>query len=355
MKIRYILIIAVFLFSMNVPIQAQSDEGGFLEGIQSSLSNMFDNSIQHTEAGRLYMLFTSDIRMLMKAHDEGINQEFLETRYVETSSDASIYAEFDWDNKALSMHLKKSENKTFIKHVADFGPVYHHKKNKEIDHYQYTDKDGYWYVPGDPPHYQGTGEQNYIKFNAKKAARDGLDLLSELNLGIIAHEVGLGLSAIWNVIGSELYYAGVGENYYLGPIDIRGFSEAGENAEARINEIRQMLNEEYLSMVGFPVFIHWALIYSPDVILANYNVTETTQDCYNIPNGCTKLTIGSGKDRGKYMIFDQYNRLIYIDSKKEGSVEFRYDRDLTVRLPPAWNYSDIMREAINSQLDDSRN
>ena len=121
-----------------------------------------------------------------------------------------------------------------------------------------------------------------------------------------------------------------------------------DDAESSKKEIRNIINEKYLSIAGFPVFIHWAFLYSPNFIRAKYNVTETKLNYHNIP-GCTKLTVASGKERGKYMIFDEYNRLIYIDSKENGSVQYFYGRDLTVTLPAAQKMSDIINNAIKNK------
>lgn len=40
------------------------------------------------------------------------------------------------------------------------------------------------------------------------------------------------------------------------------------------NAIKAILNGQSTEMVGFPVFMYWALLYSPDLIKAKINVTE---------------------------------------------------------------------------------
>lgn len=304
MKIKYITLIAVLLFSLYVPAQAQSDEGSVWDGIEGTLNNMFDDPIQRTEAGRLFMLFSSDISFIMKAHNDEefkrISQGPISLYTSSEASDASIYGEFDWDNRALSMHFKESAtNQTMGIAMSETVLPLTKKSNKTPDHYQFTDKDGYWYVPND---------SGYVKFNAKKA---------------VTGFSGLGLESLEAEMASAF------------------------GAESFRNEIRNLLNDRYLSIAGFPVFIHWAFLYSPDYVRARYNVTEQTIH-YSENASLTKLTVASGTEKGKFLLFDQYNRLIYIDSKKEGSIEFFYGRDLTVTLPPARTMSDVINDAIKS-------
>ena len=111
-----------------------------------------------------------------------------------------------------------------------------------------------------------------------------------------------------------------------------------------VETIKKLLSKELEVIGGFPIFIHWAIIYSPEVIKKHYGnkVSETTFDCDGFSNACTKLTIISGKEKGKLMLFDRYGRLVFIDTKGEGTALFQYDRDITVNLPPAYTMQDIM-------------
>jgi len=122
---------------------------------------------------------------------------------------------------------------------------------------------------------------------------------------------------------------------------IKGIANVGNSNDLK-EVIKALLNEKYAELIGFPVFIHWAFLYSPDLIKSKFNVSEKKFDCNGIPGGCTELTVLSGEDKGKSMRFDQYNRLIFIDAKKEGTAQFQYGFDFTVNLPKAYTMDDIM-------------
>lgn len=101
--------------------------------------------------------------------------------------------------------------------------------------------------------------------------------------------------------------------------------------------------DDMSSLVGFPVLIHWAMLYSSETLKGQFPVTESEVGCPDGGTGCNKFTVSSGKERGKSMTFDQFGRLVYIDALKDGFVRYSYDMDLTVNLPPAITF----QEAVN--------
>lgn len=325
-----ILSLSLFIFS-----QAQSDgsseaSGSAWGGVAGSLSKFvdkFEMSKEAKEALRWMSIYNSDIRMWMQSvpgssYELPIKPPFGPQSY---SADGSIYAEFDWDNLAEKMIIDSKGD------PATGGGA--------VRYTTYTDKHANIYFP-----YENT----YIKMNPKNAilqntprilgiafALDELAQLNRDNLMTLAQLMGLirnSNNPIWiRVLNSY--------NTIVPFLDGRGPAIAAVL-------IRQLLDERYTSIVGFPVFIHWALMYSPDLLKSKFSVTESTVDC---PDGsgpnCTKCTVSSGSEKGKSMTFDQYGRLVYIDAKKEGSVRYAYDRDLTVNVPQAITFDQLLRAA----------
>ena len=329
----------MLLCSFCLSLQAQNKEEGFFENIQASFNNTFsDVSDASDEGKRLDMLFSSDIRMKMNAKFEKINEEIGTEGHKDMivlyrhESDASIDGWFDWDNKALMMNLKESEYKYGIE---VFGwPM----KNKEdaTSQYQFTDKDGYWYVPSEIK----PGKFIFIKFDAKQTALSALKELQDLALDINVQEIALAISTISGNINLDDYDIKLDDDFgfNVGNNLVNAHSQMTEKLEQAIREI---LKERYTQIVGFPIFIHWALLYSPKVIKAKYDVNEKK---IALGNGdyLTRLTVASGDEKGKFMVFDEYNRLVYINALKDGTVEYSYGWDFTVTMPtPAYEMSDI--------------
>ena len=110
---------------------------------------------------------------------------------------------FDWDNKALSMHIKKPEYEELLSwSMPGTGPDPDMlwKTNKAIDQNQFTDKDGYWYVPVESK----TGSTTYVKFNAKKAlvglAKVELDSLTK---ELVTEIYRLNMAILVNIFGPD--------------------------------------------------------------------------------------------------------------------------------------------------------
>lgn len=338
--LRAILLCMIILSNMNLA-QAQSPSGPWWDGLKEGLENFvndLENSPKAKEAWRWMMIYNNDIRMWMEG---GITNGG-------GSSNESIYAEFDWDNLAEKM---------VVKGIEKGGPVVSTL---------YTDKTGNLYSP-----YEG----GYIKINVPKTILDlngKIDLLGKsiavqelLKANMI--EMGAALIYFQQILGEVFngkdpllsiaifIYQLTGQNpTFLS--DLKGLS-----GDLNVQEFREFLLEnglsdaiasmlEYMqkaddmsSLVGFPVLIHWAMLYSSETLKGQFPVTESEVGCPDGGTGCNKFTVSSGKERGKSMTFDQFGRLVYIDALKDGFVRYSYDMDLTVNLPPAITF----QEAVN--------
>ncbi len=369
MKSIFTKIVIALLFSVTVHSQAQTskENNSVWDGIQSSLGNLFADTelpLEIQEAIRLTMIRNGDIVMWMSAKSDGDSQILIPPIfdgnmplfYYETAYQSKIYGEFDWDNKALMMKGSSTANESGFALAGGYSDVPIGKwKNKESSDLQYTDKEGYWYVPYDDPNYQGTGEndQMFVKFNAKNFATGALQELLDLSNRISVEKLHIVIHYIFNNLNWEMLNPQLDEEWTDNMIDLlmsQYMESNGELTENIRNTLSELLNENNTDRVGFPIFIHWAFLYTPDVIKAKFNVKEKKFACYDglADHKCTKLTVTSGKEKDKFMIFDKYNRLVYIDSGKDGSVEYLYDQDLTVELPPAYKLGDI----INAYSED---
>lgn len=358
MKTKYIILTITLLFCFSKSVEAQNDLGAMFAGFESTAREEFSNISEDVKENlRKYWLRQGDIQMWMNAkYEQDTDQmSFDEAHGIGTQTTAyesEIYGEFDWDNKALMMKGTTTAHESSYEVSLGAIGAWGEKKveNPEETIVQYTDKDGYWYVPYDDPN----GVHDYIKFNAKQTAQGALeagqDLLMEIWLNDTATQL-LGLSDSIS-LHWELWLL-----FFLDDYNIKKPNSKEENEEwmqdfgdaitykklEKIKEVLKVLYDEKMAeTVGFPVFIHWALMYSPNYIKAIEKVSPSKYDCNGIKNGCTKLTVTTGENKGKSMKFDQYDRLTYINSLKDGTVRFAYDKDLTVNLPRAVTLSSMI-------------
>lgn len=366
MKTKHILLAMIFI--SYVSLQAQSSSSSKYNdpwnGIQNSVNNLFTDTKLSPELEKLLwwaMIQNGDIIMWMNAtYGDEAHIKLkggMPIGHFTTASNKEIYGEFDWDNKALSLRSKSDESFSSL-HIGAI-PILG-RKNPAEEITQYTDKDGYWYVPYNPEKegdWQGP-EQNikYLKFNAKKFAASAMegyiDLYDDLHMENIGYAIYYLLENFdWEALGFDFEEEWAEDNaVYL----MKLFQEFNGELTAEMKEIiKQLLDKELAHKIGFPVFIHWAFMYRPDVIRKKFEVDEKQFYCYDsMPDHlCTKLTVKSGPEKGKFMIFDKFNRLVYIDAGKEGTVEYAYDLDLTVNLPPAYNMADIMETYMPKSKD----
>lgn len=348
--LKVIFLCMITLSSLNLA-QAQSNSSPWWDGLKEGLENFVndvENSPEAKEAWRWMTIYNTDIRMWMNggmAKSSGSSKG---------RAKESVYAEFDWDNLAEKM---------VVTGIEKSGPVVHTL---------YTDKTGNLYSP-----YEG----GYIKVNVPKTILDlngTIDLLGKsiaINELLAANSAHFnqalemfsilysslggreGIGFLTNIISNYIYQLTGRSSNPLGAL--LDYSDA--DLINVIDGLRNLLVENGLSggiadmlanlqraddmgsLVGFPIFIHWAMLYSSETIRSQFPVTESEVSCPDGSTGCTKLTISSGKERGKSVTFDQFGRLVYIDALKDGNCRFSYDRDLTVNLPPAITF----REAVN--------
>jgi len=353
----------ITLSNMNLA-QAQSPSDPWWDGLKEGLENFVndvENSPEAKEAWRWMTIYNTDIQMWMSG---GMSNS---SGLPKGGGEESVYAEFDWDNLAEKMVVTGYE------------------KGAPVVNTLYTDKTGHLYSP-----YEG----GYIKINVPKTI---LDLNGTINL-LDKHipvqdllkanmvDMAIGLTLVEHILGKGIAYIvkneGLGEKdakfrifehiYYAivyftggGPISssaghtLRELHDSSE--DLNVQELREFLHKNDLSdsmasmlenlqragdmssMVGFPVFIHWAMLYSSETLKSQFPVTESEVSCPDGSTGCNKFTVSSGKERGKSMTFDQFGRLVYIDALKDGFIRYSYDKDLTVNLPAAITF----QEAVN--------
>lgn len=349
--LRAILLCMIILSNMNLA-QAQSPSGPWWDGLKEGLENFvndLENSPEAKEAWRWMTIYNTDIQMWMEG---GVSSSSGVSKGKE-----SVYAEFDWDNLA---------EKLVVTGIERSGPVVNTL---------YTDKAGNLYSP-----YEG----GYIKINVPKLMLDlngSIDIMGKTfpvqellkaNMVYLGKAVDLVERLIgivpdrtaedpygWAMSYLDIIYHFIYFSTGLKPGFIDQLEDAREDLNAQ--EFSAFLLENGLSegladmlanlqragdmsnIVGFPVFIHWAMLYSSETLKGQFPVTESEVGCPDGGTGCNKFTVSSGKERGKSMTFDQFGRLVYIDALKDGFVRYSYDMDLTVNLPPAITF----QEAVN--------
>ncbi|MBU3822955.1 hypothetical protein KO566_12865 [Flavobacteriaceae bacterium XHP0103] len=285
-----------------------------------------------------------DILLVMKADKDKpwrniteSNSDYTEGFYYLDLGDNSLEIKFDWDNRALIME-GESSGYSFGKYSSHGEYEIFGKKEKEL--VQYTDKDGNWYSPVEDM--EGYEHIKYIKFNAKQMAVSGLQGLLDLSIDSKVEEIKNYLFQLILHYQIDLVKIGaeLGGSEYSLPLELhkllQNFDEKNAEFQKKLEEaIKAILSKELEEIGGFPIFIHWAFIYSPEVIKKYYGnkVNETKSDCDGYANACSKFTVLQGPDKGKSMEFDRLGRLKFINSLEDGTAKFFYDKDITVTLP----------------------
>ena len=336
MKTKYIILTIAILFSIGKTVNAQNDLQDMFAGFEATTREKYSNVSDDVKEGlRQYWLRQSDIRMTMESVKGGVAIINSGGKIGNNSdlNNGKIYAEFDWDNKALMMHLTADEA---IVEESIFGVPFNFEKNQGTNHKQYTDKDGYWYVPYDDPN----GVHDYIKFNAKQTAQGALEVGQDLLMEIWLNDTATQLLGLVELFTSDFWFYNLKEivadpdTLTEKELEALGDAITYKKLEKIKEALKVLYDEKMAETVGFPVFIHWALMYSPNSIKAKF---ETDDDIitYNGISNCTKLTVLSGPDKNKSMIFDQYDRLIFINALQDGTAKYYYDKDVTVIIPAA--------------------
>lgn len=376
MKTTYIHIALLLLLSFSLQAQTETNEA---YSIASALNYFTDDAVKTADntneksdgiidiitdvfkkIGFWEKFMQGDIRMILETEKGGVwFEEYkgkLETKDNPKLNNGKMVAEFDWDNRALMMHMTASET------IIEFGGSVNFYANQSTNHKQYTDKDGYWYVPvqfeGQSFAIEGLSGEKHVRFNAKQMAvanlNDILDLSIDLMTDKLASEL-IGLTSIIDFTNPKILIAGDGVLGLLvmtlidkefGKNSWNNLENLGDEKQLEIQKelketIKALLSKELEAIGGFPVFIHWAFFYSPEVISAKYGnkVTPKPFDCEGVSNGCLKFTVKSGPDKGKSMTFDRQGRLKHINALKEGTATYYYDQDITVKIPEALDLS----------------
>lgn len=377
MKTKNILITLTILLSTVLKAQTKSTSVSYpaTDGIVNSLNKFIDddfsekvgdvkeksdgilNEIKDVFEGINFWekFMQNDIRLKMIVKNENKGRTRLDDGvkdgggsgfYAYNIGDDELYVEFDWDNRALSMigNSSKTEYYNGTKTMGGSKLFEVGGKDKIV---QYTDKDGNWYSPVEDM--EGYEHVKYIKFNAKQMAVDmlnsWLDLSIELNTNKLVSEL-LGIASTIDIENPVMNFAAEGPIYGLlvtmidPNIGFEHYETRGDAAQIelqnKLNEaIKALLNKKLEEIGGLPIFIHWAFIYTPETIRQHYGsmVKETPFECDGVANACTKFTVLQGEDSGKSMEFDSYDRLKFINAKKDGTANFFYDKDITVTLP----------------------
>ncbi len=353
MQTKFLYLIAIVLLGVSTPAPAQSEPGPF-DGIQSSLNRFMDSAAEvydslkpkFDEYLRYAALLSSDIRMRMNATSPedwvgamspGAWSPFL--YMLETESEGSIYAEFDWQNQAQSMRVKSSESKTILGSPLGILEGVHAAQ----DFTMYIDAQNYWYVP--------TDDYGYIRINALGAMGDIARQLEFSIEAAIDAQVTEMLDELAELAIGELWNFRADGNDWLNdfiPMEIiRAYSIALENSGGSVTEAHLRAVEEKLKAVLeklaerrhqqieiFPALIHFAFIVSPTMARTQFNVREETL-VWRGQNNCTKMTVVSGQEAGYQIVFDRYGRLIHLRGTDGATADYWYDRDVTVTIPPA--------------------
>ena len=83
---------------------------------------------------------------------------------------------------------------------------------------------------------------------------------------------------------------------------------------------------------NYPI-LEWAFRYKIHYFEAVANLKKEFVECRD-EAGCLKYTLTSGEDKGSYVLFDNYGRLVEINSVNSGYIVYVYG-DFSVKLPEA--------------------
>ncbi|MEZ4796557.1 MAG: hypothetical protein R2785_05255 [Flavobacteriaceae bacterium] len=339
MKTNYILIGLALCFYLNTTAQMANSKGGDdpWENLQNTFNESFpkDDSDELNKLSRWNRLRQSDIRLKMIVKNENKGRRRLDKPndtiggdgfYEYKYGDDELIVEFDWDNLALSMKGTSAATEYYDGQKAMGGDRIFKEGGDTV--VQYTDKDGNWYAPVE--NMEGYEDIEFIRFNPKTELLAVADILDSIDINKLAFLLSGYLKTL-DLNDADLGFK-LSEDFGLNiaKLLIDGHANLQEELE---KALKTLLKDNFSKIGGFPIFIHWAFLYSPEYVKSKERVTESKVTFAGNPN-CTKLIVtSSGENKGKSMIFDEYDRLVFINSLKEGTAQFFYDRDITVTLP----------------------
>lgn len=384
MRPRRSCLAAILLLSTAAPAHAQNERGlGVRDGIQSSVNRIVGHFLegadelgpQFREVGRHMWLFSNDIVLRMSATDEGerVNLgpggELLGWR--EEGGESSLYAEFDWQNRAEYMRVNTSDGKASLG-LAYAGEVMSREARDDVAE-MYFDKNGYAYVLVE----HESGNEFYVRVNVPGMMGD---LVGALQISIdnaIEDGVAEALDRVFSLMGAlapdalhRVFGSGSGMDPNSFAEDMQDFvrgmrnfldayapsynPETGEYEFAEgvtedrfreflenVESMERRAREQFEELGAFPPLIHFAFILTPTTVRSQASVQPSTIPCGG-QDDCTRFVVTSGEQRGYILVFDHYDRLVYLRDTDGSSATYSYDRDVTVTLPPSVSVGQLM-------------
>lgn len=344
MKTSFLYLVAILLLGLSARAPAQNEPVvGPFDGIQSSLGEFLDSAGENYESLkqmydeefiRLAWLFGSDIRMKMNAEFEGIQTggpitgSSLGIFWLnEEDHEGSLYAEFDWQNMAESMRAKSSEYSAKMG-IGFLGTT---TVTEAKDFTMYVDAQGYWYVPQEK---YGYVRVNLIEFtqDVAKTLEVGLELAIEAKVTEILDQL-----AVLAIMGS-MEDGNEWMKEFIPNEMIGAYTDPDPDksvvGELLKQKLEKMVKLQFEQISNLPPLIHFAFIISPTLARSQFNVQEESVSFMGQVLS-TKMTVVSGKDAGAVVIFDRYGRLIHLIDPDGDTATYRYDKDVTVNIPPA--------------------
>ena len=365
---------------LAAPATAQDDPlAAAWDGIQSSLGELYHGAVEtwdaawevagpmYREAVRRRMLVDEDIHMTMLEADPGTTGgalgdgvESLTPAWWVEAGGGSIYAEFDWDNRATSMRLMDEGSKTTAALVDYEGEGLRllEYEQDETDVTIYFDATGGVWVPIR----ETVGGTRYTRVSLPGLFGHMVSLLEvSIDQAIDARVTdmvdALGTYAairldpygrIFGTRGSSpptRRFGGVMgllQDYALG---VEYDEESGEwlyegVTESMVEDLADHVRERFEFLSVFPPLIHFAFFFSPAAIRSHLagRVHEDTGITWQgrthhgriVCVDCTRFTVEEGEQRGYIMIFDRFGRLVHLRDTDGSTATYGYDRELTV-------------------------
>lgn len=360
----------LLVFGLAVPAHAQDEPARYdpirliADGLQSSLVELYHGTAEtllghrYREAIRKRMLFDEDIHMRLVTADAGHTasaggwgetDEDSECRdpicgifWIEGPSEGSIDAEFDWQNKAMSMRLRDSGGENTYAASVRRRQVGSKLETEETDITIYFDAVGNVYVPVR----QEVGGTRYVSVSLPGLLGDMADVL-EVN---VDHAIEAGVTEMVDrlaAIAPERYGQLLHGNRYLerwaGTIHfdtINGEWETeGDITQDLLEGWVQQIRAQLELLKVFPPLIHFAFVFSPagvrayaDDVHEEPNITWRGWTQYGAVTcvDCTRFTVTEGKQAGYVLIFDRFGRLVHLRDTDGDTATYGYHKDVTV-------------------------
>lgn len=375
----------VLAFAFVSSAHAQTDPiSEAVAGVSSSFHPWVHDAIDYAgnivgefrqESIRLHWLANSDIRMLMVAHNEGTGagiKVILPNLYMkEAPSDDELYAEFDWQNEAMSMIGHSSASKSslglFLTNGdgGSVGTELLDTSSEKTIFKMYFDAGGNVYVPADPTNYMKVNMGDFMQ-GMFDALEIGIEVAVELHLTRVmdyilvdlARLVGAGdvdLSLLGGYLSDDFFQQNGIDDWdtqlsYNSDTNTFDFDFAAESViESRLREALRELVQSRLELVSHFPLVNFAFLASPTLVRAEANNRGVSfreeLGTWLGQDGAIRITLTSGNDAGYVFVFDRYNRLALLQDTDGSWASYGYDSDVTVQLPAnIVTIQDLMRQ-----------